>query len=98
MDNYISTLNIVKNKLFKILPLKETENAYLLSYIESVLKYIRGLLKCDVSEDCHNALQEVECVLLYFMSYKFDVLGCKREIFRLLHLIDSVISRMGESE
>ena len=94
MDDRKSVIASLKNRIFKILPLKEEGNAHLDVYIDSLCLYINGMLDMPMWSLYYNELHETVCVLSYLAKNDCAVAVCKREVFRLLHNLD----RLGSVE
>ncbi len=81
--NIIASL---KNRIFKILPLKEEENENLPVYLDSLKIQIVGMMETEIGSLYRRELYETYCLLQYFSVHDFNASVCKREVFRILHL------------
>lgn len=97
MDERKTVLSALKNKIFKVLPLKEEGNPHLSVYVESLRIYVEGMMSLSSWESMYADLHEIVCVLLYLTENDCGVSTYRREVFRLLHNIDRMITEMGEA-
>lgn len=83
------------NKVYKILPMYEEENANLRSYIQSLEREMTGTYRlCDsICEDAK--FLSVIGIIHYLHTEEYDVKVCKQEVFKAIGIIESIIGRVG---
>lgn len=98
-DKLVIYLNTVINSVFKILPLYEEENAGLEIYVESLLFELYGLDKVvDVKQSYEylSLLSTLESVSMEIAKEDGKKSVIKREVFKCINLIKSMISKLEE--
>lgn len=87
------------NKVYKILPLRESadgkEKAFLATYISSLLMEVIGAQK-TYSMLC----EDVDYIALvntlqYMNEFDLPVKECKREVFKMIRIVEKIESRQG---
>lgn len=86
----ISYLQNLINKVYKILPMKEEECETLTSYLLSLENELIGCYELwDILCDNSQFLSVIN--IIKFLSVEdYDTSTCKREVFKAIHLIESV--------
>ena len=86
-----SYLQNLINKVYKILPMKEEQCATLSSYLFSLRNEMIGCYKLwDILKDKPQFLTVIS-VVEYLATEKYDVSECRREVFKAIGLIESIV-------
>lgn len=94
-------LNSLTGKIFKILPLKEKNDAgyavHLEDYLESLLIEIIGA--CDTFSELGDSAEFLTVVntMQYISQNDVSVKVCKREVFKMIGLINKISKQGGVS-
>lgn len=87
-------LEVLKNRVFKILPLFEEQNEGLFHYINSLLFELYGLQYCITgikdSSNYLSILATLEAILDEIIVKEKDIKFIRSEIFRLIGLIEKI--------
>lgn len=100
-ERMVTYLNTVVNSVYKILPLYEEENVGLEIYIESLLFELYGLDKVVEMERSHeyvsllSILESVKAEINKEDSKKSTI---KREVFKCINIIKSMVAKLEEGE
>lgn len=100
-DRIATYLNTVVNSVFKILPLYEEENVGLKIYIESLLFELYGLDKVieeEYSYEYISLLSTLESVRIEVSDIDSKKSTVKREIFKCINIIKSMVVKLEEGE
>lgn len=93
LDGYLQNLI---DKVFKILPMKEEQCGTLPSYLRSLESELVGCYKLwDELADEPQFLALIN-VVNYLAVEEYDVAVCKREVFKAIHLVESVKKNIRE--
>ena len=93
LDGYLQNLI---DKVFKILPMKEEQCDTLPSYLRSLESELVGCYKLwDELADEPQFLALIN-VVNYLAVEEYDVAVCKREVFKAIHLVESVKKNIRE--
>ena len=93
LDGYLQNLI---DKVFKILPMKEEQCGTLPSYLRSLESELVGCYKLwDELADEPQFLALIN-VVNYLTVEEYDVAVCKREVFKAIHLVESVKKNIRE--
>lgn len=93
LDGYLQNLI---NKVFKILPMKEEQCGTLPSYLQSLESELVGCYKLwDILTDEPQFLALIN-VVNFLAVEEYDVAVCKREVFKAIHLVESVKKNIRE--
>lgn len=93
LDGYLQNLI---DKVFKILPMKEEQCSTLPSYLRSLESELVGCYKLwDELADEPQFLALIN-VVNYLAVEEYDVAICKREVFKAIHLVESVKKNIRE--
>lgn len=93
LDGYLQNLI---DKVFKILPMKEEQCSTLPSYLRSLESELVGCYKLwDELADEPQFLALIN-VVNYLAVEEYDVAVCKREVFKAIHLVESVKKNIRE--
>lgn len=93
LHNY---LHCLINKVYKILPMKEEQCDTLTSYLLSLKNELIGCYKLwEVLKDNPQFLAVIN-IINYFCEEEFDVVTCKREVFKTIHLIENLKKEFAE--
>lgn len=93
LDGYLQNLI---DKVFKILPMKEEQCSTLPSYLRSLESELVGCYKLwDELADEPQFLALIN-VVNYLAFEEYDVAVCKREVFKAIHLVESVKKNIRE--
>lgn len=76
--------------IFKILPLKETNNIGLHDYIDSVIMQAYGATKRYNTLCSSEYFSEIINALIYMRDNNFTVKQCKREVFKCINLLEKI--------
>lgn len=88
---------LINHQLFKILPMKEDNNKYLLDYIKSVLVETIGALYFFSELQNSNEYLRIINTLEYLLYNDYDVKQCKQEVFKMINLCKKVyLNVVGE--
>ena len=87
LKNYLQSLI---NKVYKILPMKEEKCDTLNSYLLSLQNELIGCYKLwSVLEENPQFLSIIN-IIQYLSTEEYDEAGCKREVFKTIHLIEKI--------
>ena len=87
-----SQLRHLISKIFKILALKEDDNDNLVDYIDSVSIQLEGAkITSKFLNDYDRKYYEVTNTINYLKTHDFTVKQCKREVFKCISILDSII-------
>lgn len=96
----IKTLTKSINDIFKILPLYEDKNDYLIIYIDSLLFKLRGL-ELDSSEykyDYYSMLTILNSIKIELKNKNYENKTIiKREVFKSINIIKKIIGKLEVS-
>lgn len=93
LDGYLQNLI---DKVFKILPMKEEQCGTLPSYLRSLESELAGCYKLwDELADEPQFLALIN-VVNYLAVEEYDIAVCKREVFKAIHLVESVKKNIRE--
>lgn len=93
LDGYLQNLI---DKVFKILPMKEEQCSTLPSYLRSLESELVGCYKLwDKLADEPQFFALIN-VVNYLAVEEYDVAVCKREVFKAIHLVESVKKNIRE--
>lgn len=86
-------------KLYKILPMKENQDAgvdvHLQEYLDALLREVLGSLDTfPEARECKEYLAVVN-VLQFLCRNEFDLDVCRRDVFKMLNLLDQIVKEMG---
>lgn len=85
-----SYLQNLINKVYKILPMKEEQCNTLAPYLLSLENELIGCYKLwDILEENSQFLAIIS-IIKFLSAEEYDVPTCKREVFKAIHLIESV--------
>lgn len=83
------------NKVYKILPMKEEQCGTYNSYLQSLENELIGCYELwDVLADAPQFLA-VMSIVKFLDVEDYDVVVCKREVFKAIHLIEDLIAKEG---
>ena len=94
-------LNSLTGKIFKILPLKEKNDdgyaVHLEDYLDSLLIEIVGA--CDTFQELENSTEFLAVVntMQYISQNDVSVKVCKREVFKMIGLVNKINAQGGVS-
>ena len=89
-----SYLQNLVNKVYKVLPMKEEQCATLTSYLLSLKNELIGCYNLwQVLEDEPQFLAVVN-IIEYLAVEEYDVAVCKREVFKAIRLIESIMQKI----
>lgn len=94
-------LNSVINSVFKILPLYEENNSGLETYVDSLLFELYGLDKVvsmGNSYEYISLLSTLESIKLEFTRENSEHATVKREIFKCINIIKTIVEKLKEGE
>lgn len=87
LESYLQSLI---NKVYKVLPMKEEGCETLDAYLLSLENELIGCYKLwGVLENEPQFLAVIN-VVKYLATEEYDVVVCKREVFKTIHLIESI--------
>lgn len=98
-NHVVEYLNSLKNNIFKILPLYEENNKYIISYIQSLkfeIENIDDILSAKFNGEWYIKTIGVLNGLLKECNNKDNLSFVKKEIFSLLKVLDSEIKNLKE--
>ena len=85
-----SYLQNLINKVYKILPMMEEQCDTLPSYLQSLEHELIGCYKLwDILADEPQFMAVIN-VVKYLSAEDYDLVVCKREVFKAIHLIEGV--------
>ncbi|MGD7047082.1 hypothetical protein FZC83_02365 [Rossellomorea marisflavi] len=94
---YLNYLTVLKNRVFKILPLAEENNEGLPKYLDSLLFELYGLqYVIDGVKDSHNyisLMSTLEAVQLEIIEPDIALEFLRSEILKSLNIIDKLLKR-----
>lgn len=84
----------LRGKIFKILPLKESENAYLHKHLEALFRKLTGAY--DVFEDIGSIPEynDIVTIVGYMVDHEITVDECRSDMFEMQSLLDRIIARL----
>lgn len=86
-------------KIYKILPLKEEldmgQDVHLSEYISSLLLDFAGALESFPELSTFTEFITIVNILQYLNTHHFDHRTCKREVFKMISLLEKIEERMG---
>jgi len=95
LESYLQNL---VNKVYKILPMKEERCGTLTSYLLSLENELIGCYKLwDTLENEPQFLAVIN-IVKYLAIEDYDVVVCKREVFKAIHLIESINNKFFREE
>lgn len=97
----IKTLTKSINDVFKILPLYEDKNDYLIVYIDSLLFKLRGLelQNSEYKHDYYSILTILNSIKIEIKSKEYNNKPIiKREVFKSINIIKKIISKLEVSK
>ena len=91
-----SFLDSLIGKIYKILPLKESQNTHLPLYLKSLIREIEGSLK-SFPILCESREYITIVNTINFMRFnQYDIPVCRYEVFKMLNLIDALKKKVGD--
>lgn len=84
VSNY---LNALINRFYKILPIKESGEATLGQYIESLIREMIGMQKLMDFLHHDDRYMTLLAILQYFTDHDTDVAAVKTEVFRAIGIL-----------
>lgn len=93
-----SYLQNLINRVFKILPLKEEQCATLTSYLLSLRNELVGCYKISPILESKPQFTAVVCIIEYLATEEYDESVCKREVFKAIGLIESIMKEGCDGE
>lgn len=86
-------------KVYKILPLKEEfdsgEDVHLDEYIESLLLDLSGASSTFPELNDIPDFITIINILQYLSTHDFNHKTCKREVFKMIGLLENIVAKMG---
>lgn len=83
------------NKIYKILPLKEEKNEFIIDYIETLRIELMGATDTfPVLKNDYDYISVINTIN-YLISNLVDVHVCKREVFKMLAMLNHKIEQLG---
>lgn len=92
-ESFNSYFEILINKTFKILPLKESETDTLESYLNSLLREIVGNAELVGFLKDEPMFISFVSILTYLATEQYDVAVCKQEVFKCIRLLKNIRER-----
>jgi hypothetical protein len=88
----INYLEYLINKIYKILPLKENNNNTLITYLSSLQVELVGSM--SFIEQLRDNVQYLSVLntIQYLIDYDFNLITCKREVFKIINIIENIKS------
>ena len=83
----------LKDRIFKILPLKEEGNSYLMEYIDSLIIEMMGGYVTFPELQSNMEYLRVINTLQYMLHNDISVVKCKREIFKSIRCLNNIIDK-----
>ena len=77
-------------EIYKVLPLKEEKNAFLVDYIDSLLIQLKGATITYPELSSNSKYTSVINSIQYFHDNDFTERQCKREVFRCINIIQKI--------
>lgn len=88
------------SKIFKILPLKESNNSNLYDYLDSVIIQLEGARKTCIEFTTNDKFNrkyfEIINTVNYLRDNEFTTQQCKREVFKCISLINGIINDLND--
>lgn len=93
-------LSILKNKIYKILPLIEEENEFIDKYVKTIIDELFGFLwfQKSLEKDVNFISLMIMMHSIYDDTYfeDYEHQDIRRKVFHCLNLIDKIIEGVGE--
>ena len=88
-------LTVITGKIFKILPLREDDNEYVHEYLDSLRIEMTGAI--ETFPELHENYDFISLVntINYLIGNDFDVPTCKREVFKMLKVVNRLQVNVG---
>ncbi|MCR1960211.1 hypothetical protein CWE04_11810 [Thomasclavelia cocleata] len=88
------------SKIYKILPLKESDNASLYEYLDSLVIQLEGARKTCTDFTTNNLYSrkyiEIINTVNYLKDNTFTTKQCKREVFKCISLLNSIMNELKD--
>lgn len=94
-------LNVVVDKIFKILPLYEEKNIGIKVYVESLIFELYGVqnvITIENSSDYISLLSTLESVRAEMNKENIKKYTLKRELFKCINLVKNISSNLEKSD
>lgn len=86
------------SKIYKILPLKESDNTSLYEYLDSVAIQLEGARKTCIEFTTNDLYSrkyiEIINTINYLKDNTFTTKQCKREVFKCISLLSGIINEL----
>lgn len=92
-ENLSNYFEMLINKTFKILPMKESKTDTLKSYIDSFLTELIGNAALLEAMRKEPAFISLLATVSYLANCDYDVSVCKKEVFKCIHLLKDIRER-----
>lgn len=98
IKTYKNHLVVLKNQIWKIIPLSQANNPYVLDYIETLTREVFGLayVIVDLPHDIWYAttLSTLQAMVHDPYNPEEDFRKIKKDVFKVLNLMDKELRRM----
>ena len=90
-----SFLDSLRGKIYKILPLKESQNTHLPLYLKSWIREIEASLKSLPILGEPREYITIDNTINFMRFNQYDIAVCRYEVFKMLSLIDALKKKVG---
>lgn len=92
---YISSL---KGKFFKILPLYETDRNSLKDYLVGLKEELIGFSENKNIDRFSGEIISLINIIIFFINEEYSQKTCKKNVFKCIHIIETIEIKCGSAE